>query len=104
MEGAQVAFAVFIPIVLLLSLIIGIYLYYSKESHFNCHCPPTYHMKTSLENPRVTTQFMRQRIHENTRFRSEDARARVSEWTDKKPAGLFNVCQTFGDSTLFSIH
>nr|XP_033952694.1 LOW QUALITY PROTEIN: seizure protein 6 homolog [Pseudochaenichthys georgianus] len=31
MEGAQVAFAVFIPIVLLLSLIIGIYLYYSKH-------------------------------------------------------------------------
>lgn len=32
-----------------------------RESYFSCHCPPTYHMKTSLENPRVTAQFMRQR-------------------------------------------
>lgn len=30
MEGAQVAFAVFIPIILLLVLVMGIYLYFSK--------------------------------------------------------------------------
>lgn len=32
-----------------------------RGSHYSCPCPPTYHMKTSLVNLRLTTLFMRQR-------------------------------------------
>ncbi|XP_028428670.1 seizure protein 6 homolog [Perca flavescens] len=65
MEGAQVAFAVFIPIILLLVLVMGIYLYFSKVQRK----PPHLSLSSNLPYENITGECTFDNSYETTETR-----------------------------------
>ncbi|KAI3354684.1 hypothetical protein L3Q82_019174 [Scortum barcoo] len=84
MEGAQVAFAVFIPVILLLILIIGIYLYFSKVQRK----PLQLSLSSNLPYENITGES----TFDNSVYETTVDFWRNILWTDESKIDLFGRC------------